>query len=82
MYKTNSMNFKPYLEDYCPHNCKICKSGDSRHGGVPVNPNGFCQHYCSIESVITAAGYCGKGDKYYSGFDCRECKTSQWFEII
>ena len=76
------MNFKPYLEDYCPHNCKICKSGDSRHGGVPVNPNGFCQHYCSIESVITAAGYCGKGDKYYSGFDCRECKTGQWFEII
>ena len=83
MYKTNSINFKSHLEDYCPHNCKTCKSGDSRHGGLPVNTNGFCQHFCSFENgSVTAPGYCGLGAKYYGGVDCRECKIGKCFEKI
>ena len=86
MYKTNSINFKSHLEDYCPDHCKTCKSGDFHpekfRGGLPVNTNGFCQHFCSFENnhTITAPGYCGNGAKHYTGVDCRECKIGKWFE--
>ena len=85
MYKTNSINFKSHLEDYCPNNCKTCQDGhwDWRNGGLPLNPNGFCQHFCSFENgVATAPGYCGKGVKYNDGVDCRECETGKSFEKI
>lgn len=85
MYKTNSINFKSHLEDYCPHHCKTCKSGhwDYRNGGLPVNINGFCQHFCTFENdSVTGPGYCGKGVKYYYGVDCTECKVGKWFEKI
>ena len=83
MYKSDSISFKSLLEEYCPDKCKTCDPGDSSDGGVPVNFNGFCQHFCRFdEDNFFGPGYCGKGAKYEIGADCTQCKPGKWFDKI
>ena len=53
----------------CPVRCRECRSGGSSDGGLPINANGVCEHFCSIH------GYCGEGSCYETGIDCRGCKS-------
>jgi len=61
----------------CPVRCKTCKPGGENElgfgaaiGGLPIASNGVCEHFCST------AGYCGNGNRYKSGDDCRGCRIS------
>ena len=45
--------------------CLRCRSGGRADGGTSVVPNVGCVHWCS------RAGFCGDGDQYRGGLDCR-----------
>ena len=54
---------------YCKPECKMCMSGGSWDGGVPV-VDGICRDYCSVN------GYCGVADVYKAGgTDCTPCSS-------
>ena len=74
MHKTYSMNYKSNLEDICSQECQNCKTGGSSDGGMPINSNGICEHFCS------EAGFCGKGEAYKYGVDCTGCRKGKSFE--
>ena len=70
MHENSFIKCKSYSEAYCPQKCN-CKSGVSGDGGKPVNSGGVCEHFCS------KYGFCGTGENYESGIDCRECKIGK-----
>lgn len=45
--------------------CLRCKSGGQSDGGTATIPDVGCVHWCS------RAGFCGDGDQYRMGLDCR-----------
>ena len=62
--------YKCYFKVACPERCKTCKTGGSSDGGLPINSNGVCEHFCS------KLGYCGIGNGYKTGDDCSGCNYS------
>jgi hypothetical protein len=46
--------------------CSRCKSGGASDGGLRVDPSIGCVQWCSH------AGYCGHGEAYSRGLDCRK----------
>ena len=64
-YFVNS--FTNHLKVACPSRCTKCKTGNPNGGGLPIDSNGICRHFCS------KSGYCGNGEAYKTGFDCSGC---------
>ena len=76
MHKIYSAHFESNLDASCPQRCQTCKRGNSSDGGMPVNSNGICEHFC------TKQGYCGNTGAYISGVDCTKCRKGKWSEEI
>ena len=74
MHEINFTLFKSYLDSYCPQTCQTCKKGNSSDGGMPINADGICEHYCSKR------GYCGNTGAYIKGVDCRMCRKGKGSE--
>merc|ERR1711994_461870 len=54
----------------CPARCKTCKAGASWDGGLRLNSDNVCEHFCS------RWGYCGDGPEFrFNGAytDCTGC---------
>ena len=52
----------------CPQGCETCRSGGSDDGGLPIDSDGVCKHYCSLN------GFCGSGAAYQTGSNCYGCQ--------